>query len=38
MSKSKFIDEQIIALVAEQERGMATADVWRRQKLTFLLL
>ena len=30
MRKSKFTDEQIIAILAEQERGMATADVCRR--------
>lgn len=30
MRKSKFTDEQIIAILAEQERGMATSDVCRR--------
>lgn len=30
MRKSKFTDEQIIAILAEQERGMATADVCGR--------
>tara|TARA_R110000765_G_scaffold417801_1_gene520610 strand:- start:967 stop:1188 length:222 start_codon:yes stop_codon:yes gene_type:complete len=30
MRKSKFTDEQIIAILAEQERGMATADGCRR--------
>jgi putative transposase len=30
MRKSKFSEEQIITILAEQERGMATADVCRR--------
>jgi len=30
MRKSKFSEEQIIAILAEQERGMATAEVCRR--------
>jgi putative transposase len=30
MRKSKFTEEQIIAVLAEQERGMATSDVCRR--------
>lgn len=30
MRKSKFGEEQIISILAEQERGMATADVCRR--------
>ena len=30
MRKSKFTEEQIIAILAEQERGMATAEVCRR--------
>ncbi|MCH2456734.1 MULTISPECIES: IS3 family transposase [Henriciella] len=30
MRKSKFTEEQIIAILAEQERGMSTADVCRR--------
>jgi len=30
MRKSKFTEEQIIAILAEQERGMATEEVcWR---------
>ena len=30
MRKSRFSDEQIIAILAEQERGMATEEVCRR--------
>ncbi len=30
MRKSKFSEEQIIAILAEQERGMSKADVCRR--------
>lgn len=30
MRKSKFTDEQIIAILAEQERGMTTEEVCRR--------
>ncbi|ABI67045.1 MAG: putative transposase [Maricaulis maris] len=30
MRKSKFSEEQIIAILAEQERGMATSGVCRR--------
>ena len=30
MRKSKFTEEQIIAILAEQERGMATEEVCRR--------
>jgi putative transposase len=30
MRKSKFSEEQIIAILAEQERGMATEEVCRR--------
>lgn len=31
MRKSKFTEEQIIAILAEQERGMATEEVCRRR-------
>ena len=30
MRNSRFTEEQIIAILAEQERGMATAEVCRR--------
>lgn len=30
MRKSRFSEEQIIAILAEQERGMATAEVCRK--------
>ena len=30
MRKSKFSGEQIISILAEQERGMSTTDVCRR--------
>ena len=30
MRKSKFTEGQIIAILAEQERGMSTAEVCRR--------
>ena len=30
MRKGRFTEEQIIAILAEQERGMATAEVCRR--------
>ena len=30
MRKSRFSEEQIIAILSEQERGMATAEVCRR--------
>ena len=30
MRKSKFSEEQIIAILAEQERGMSTEEVCRR--------
>ena len=33
MRKSNFTEEQIISILAEQERGMATADVCRRHGL-----
>jgi putative transposase len=34
MKRSRFSDEQIIALVKEQEAGMATAEVCRRHGIS----
>ena len=34
MRKSRFSDEQIIAILAEQERGMATEEVCRRHGIS----
>jgi putative transposase len=34
MRKSKFTEEQIVAILAEQERGMATSDVCRRHGIS----
>lgn len=34
MRKSRFTEEQIIAILAEQERGMATAEVCRRHGIS----
>jgi len=34
MRKSKFSEEQIIAILAEQERGMATSEVCRRHGIS----
>jgi putative transposase len=34
MRKSRFTDEKIIAVLAEQERGMATADVCRKHGIS----
>lgn len=34
MRKSRFTEGQIIALLAEQERGMATAEVCRRHGIS----
>ena len=34
MRKSKFSEEQIIAILAEQERGMKTADVCRNHGIS----
>jgi putative transposase len=34
MKKSRFTEEQIIAILAEQERGMATAEVCRRHGIS----
>lgn len=34
MKRSRFNEEQIIAMLKEQEAGMATADVCRRQGIS----
>ena len=34
MRKSKFSEEQIIAILAEQERGMSTSEVCRRHGMS----
>ena len=34
MRKSKFSEEQIIAILAEQERGMKTTDVCRKHGIS----
>ena len=34
MRKSRFSEEQIIAILAEQERGMGTAEVCRRHGIS----
>jgi len=34
MRRSRFSDEQIIAVLKEQEAGMATADVCRRHGIS----
>ena len=34
MRKSRFSEEQIIAILSEQERGMATAEVCRRHGIS----
>ena len=34
MRKSRFSEEQIIAVLAEQERGMSTAEVCRRHGIS----
>ena len=34
MRKSRFSEEQIIAILAEQERGMATSEVCRRHGIS----
>ena len=34
MKKSRFTEEQIIAILSEQERGMATAEVCRRHGIS----
>ncbi len=34
MRKSRFSDEQIISILAEQERGMSTSEVCRRHGMS----
>ena len=34
MKKSRFTEEQIFAILAEQERGMATAEVCRKHGIS----
>lgn len=34
MRKSRFTEERVIAILAEQERGMATAEVCRRHGIS----
>ncbi len=34
MKKSRFTEEQIIAILAEQERGLTTAEVCRRHGIS----
>jgi putative transposase len=34
MKRSRFTEEQIIAILAEQERGMATAEVCRKHGIS----
>ena len=34
MRKSRFTEEQIIAILAEQERGMSTAEVCRKHGIS----
>ena len=34
MRKSRFSDEQIISILAEQERGMSTDEVCRRHVIS----
>jgi putative transposase len=34
MKRSRFSEEQIIAILKEQEAGMATADVCRRHRIS----
>ena len=34
MRKSRFTEEQIIAILSEQERGMATAEVCRKHGIS----
>ena len=34
MKRSRFSEEQIIAILKEQENGLPTKDVWRRHGIS----
>ena len=35
MKRSRFSEKQIIAILKEQEAGMAAAELWRRHGISF---